>query len=218
MIRRIACFCLLVVHAAFVLPTSADAKEVQKGSAFLSIMLSQGDGDLIGPEELTTGSVSAYEHSEWGGQIQYQYLFNEHWAVAPAVGMGTFKETDKPGDNTTPGEGEFSYKQKSWNVRIGLDRFANLGDGFVLFAGPGFSLWNGHANFAQDLTLDAESEDVTRISVDGRIGGHVAVGETLGLTGYLGQYIGHASGEDAGAKASWWPSGMIGGMGVSLHF
>ena len=217
MFRKIASVCLLVALATFAFTANASAKEVEKGTAFLSVMLYQGDGDFIGPEEFTPGGVSAYDHSEWGGEIQYQYLFNEHWAFSPAFGIGTFGETDSPGINAPPGEPEFKYSQSSFHVRIGLDRFVDLGDGFVLFVGPGFSYWNGKAKFELDPE-ELESESTTRLAIDGRLGGHVALGETFGLTGYIGHYIGHASAEDEGAEASWSPSGLTAGMGASFHF
>jgi opacity protein-like surface antigen len=217
MFRKIASACLLVALAVLASSTLADAKEVEKGSAFLSFMLSQGDGDFIGPEAFTPGAVSAYDHSEWGGEVQYQYLFNEHWAFSPGFGIGTFSETDEPGDNALPGDADFEYSQSSWHARIGLDRFVNVGDGFALYAGPGFSFWSGKAKFEQD-PQELESESTSRIALDGRLGAHIALGETFGLTGYMGHYVGHASGEDAGAKATWWPSGFLAGMGASFHF
>jgi hypothetical protein len=217
MLRKLAIVTLVTLVAVTALVARGEAKEVEKGSAFLSIMLTHGTADLIAPEEFTTGSVSAYDHSEWGGQAMYQYLISENWAIAPSVGIGTFSETDEPGDNALPGEADFEYSQSSFNVRLGLDRFVNLSDGFALYVGPGIAYWNGKAKFEQDPN-EAESESVSRISLDGRIGGHIAVSETFNLTGYIGHYIGHASGEDAGAKASWWPSGTNGGMGFSFHF
>jgi hypothetical protein len=217
MLRKLILVSLAVAVASFAITTSSSAKEVEKGSAFLSIEFAHGTADLIAPEVFTTGSVSAYDHSEWGGQVMYQYLISENWAIAPSFGIGMFKETDEPGTNALPGTTDFEYKQSSWNVRLGLDRFVNVGDGFALFAGPGIEVWSGKAKFTQDPN-EEESEDVSRISLNGRLGAHVAIGESFGLTGYLGHYIGHASGDDTGAKATWWPSGTNGAMGFSFHF
>jgi hypothetical protein len=112
MLRKIASACLLVVFVVVACSTRVEAKDVEKGSAFLSFMLYQGDGDFIGPESFTPGSVSAYDHSEWGGEVQYQYLFNEHWAFSPSAGIGTFGETDSPGVNALPGEPTSSTRSR----------------------------------------------------------------------------------------------------------
>lgn len=217
MIRKFALVSLVAAFAAFAFTSDSSAKPVEKGSAFLSFQLTEGVADLFTPEaRLGTGYISAYDHSEWGGQIMYQYLISDEWAVAPSFGLGTFKETNEPGTNAAPTDPDFEYTQSSWNVRIGLDRFVNVGDKFALYAGPGISVWSGKEKFS-DAT-PPESESTSRVSLDGRIGAHVAIGDSFGLSGHVGHYIGHATGEDTGAKATWWPSGNEGAMGVSFHF
>jgi hypothetical protein len=163
------------------------------------------------------GYISAYDHSEWGLQVQYQRLLSHDWALALSLGLGMFSETNEPGTLSAPGAEDFKYEQESWQARFGFDRFAHISPTFHLYAGPGIQFWSGEQERGFESS-QVQSSSVSRIAISGRIGAHVALSETFGLNGHLGGYIGHASAEDSGAKASWWPTGNDGSVGVSLAF
>lgn len=63
-----------------------------------------------------------------------------------------------------------------------------------------------------------ESASVTRISLSGRMGGTMMIGSGWGLTGAMGHKIGHASAEDQGARATWWPSSFDAQGGLVFVF
>ena len=216
--RRIGLALALVVGAALVtafLFAPARAAEVVKGSNILSFQLVHGDADFGTPEGLSPGEVTAYSHSEWGGQVQFQRLLSDDWALALSGGIGTFKETDEPGDNASPLEEDFEYSQSSVQFRVGADRFVHISPTFHLFVGPGIQYWSGSAKF-ESGGISVESENTTRISLNGRMGAHISLGSSFGLTGHIGHYLGTASAEDAGAKVSWMPSGFESAAGISF--
>ena len=194
-------------------PVAGAAEGLAKGSSLLSLQLAQGDADLATPEA-GTGGITAYDHSEWGGQLQFQHLLGENWALALSGGIGTASETDKPSD---PGDPEFKYTQSSWNLRVGADYFVHINEDFHLFVGPGFQYWTGHGKFEAGAN-SVEAKDATRIALDGRMGAHVALSNSLGLIGSIGHYWGHASADDAGAEVSWSTSGNDGSMGLAFKF
>jgi hypothetical protein len=189
------------------------AEGLAKGSSLLSIQLTTGTADVVTPEG-GTGGITAYgfAHSEWGGQIHFQRLLSDDWALALSGGIGTFKETDTPSD---PAEDEFVYKQSSWQARVGADRFVHISPTFHLFVGPGIQYWSGKAKF-EEGTVSVESENSTRWALNGRMGAHVALGDKVGLEGHLGHYWGFASAKDAGAKVSWTPSGIESAVGFAF--
>ena len=187
------------------------------GSSVLSLQLTTGVADLATPEALNPGSITAYDHSEWGGQVQFQHLVSNNWGVAFAFGLGTFHETDKPGTNAAPGTPEFKYSQSSWNLRFGLDRYAHISPGLHLFVGPGIQYWRGHGKFRTGTT-SIESQDAKRFALDGRMGAHLRLGDSVGLEGYLGHYWGFANATDTGAEVHWQPSGYESAMGLAFQF
>src|SRR5262249_21312739 len=148
-----------------------------------------------------------YDHSEWGGGLQFQRLLSENWALAISGGIGTTSETDKPGTNSPPATEEFKYSQSSWNIRVGADYFAHISPSFHLFVGPGIQYWTGHGKF-ESGAASVESQDAKRWALNGRLGAHVALGSKVALQGHLGHYLGKASAEEDGAKASWSPTGI----------
>jgi hypothetical protein len=192
---------------------ASGAEGLAKGSSLLSLQLAQGDADLATPEA-GSGGITAYDHPEWGGQLQFQHLLGENWALAVAFGIGTASETDKPAD---PGDPEFKYSQSSWNARVGADYFVHISPAFHLFVGPGFQYWTGHGKFEAGAN-SVEAKDATRIALDGRMGAHVELSNSVGLIGSIGHYWGHASADDAGAEVSWSASGNDGAMGFSFKF
>ena len=137
----------------------------------------------------------------------------ENWALALSAGIGTASETDKPVD---PGDPDFKYSQSSWNARVGADYFVHISEAFHLFVGPGFQYWSGSAKRGPE-TNEIETENTTRIALDGRMGAHVALSNSLGLIGHIGHYWGSASAKDSGAEATWSASGNDGAMGPRVQ-
>lgn len=211
-LQRSGAFALLALASLlFFVAAPARAQGLAKGSNLLSLQFTTGTADLATPEG-GSGDITAYDHSEWGGQIQFQRLLSDDWAIALSGGIGTFKETDTPAD---PGEDEFEYTQSSTQFRIGADRFVHISPTFHLFVGPGIQYWSGSAKF-EEGGVSIESENTTRFAFNGRMGAHVALGSSFGLEGHVGHYFGTASAEDAGAEVSWTPSGFESAVGISF--
>ena len=118
------------------------------------------------------------------------------------------------------GAGKFTYSQSSWNFRFGGDRVVKLSDRAILFFGPGFEWWSGKPKFEDDTPPPQtyEAESTSRFSLHGRIGGHMMVAENWGFTMQVGQKVGRASVEEAGAKSTWWPSSTDGSLGLVFQF
>jgi hypothetical protein len=83
--------------------------------------------------------------------------------------------------------------------------------------GPGVSYWKGHAKWEQG-TNSVESQDATRWAFNGRMGAHIALGNSVGLEGHIGHYFGTASAKDTGAEAKWSPSGTESAVGLAFKF
>lgn len=211
-LRNAACAALLLTLA--LVSPSASSEALAKGSSVLSFQLTTGVADLATPED-GSGEITAYDHSEWGGQVQFQHLLSDNWALALSGGIGTFKETDEPAD---PLESDFVYKQSSMQVRIGADRFVHISPSFHLFVGPGLQYWSGKAKFDDGSGPVLESERTKRIALNGRMGANIALSDGVGLAGHIGHYLGFANAKDAGAKASWTPSGVESAVGLAFKF
>ena len=223
-LRRLGLVLLLVSGAALIgallVAPASSAVGLHKGSTVLSFQLARGDADMATPAALNqpaVGYITAFEHTEWGGQVQMQHLVSEKWALAISAGVGTSSETDKPGPAAAPGAAKREYSHSSFNVRLGFDRVAHITPEFHIYAGPGIQYWSGKAKF-ENGTVTTETERTKRIALSGRIGTHVALSEHVGLNGHIGGYIGRASADDAGAEATWSPTGNEGAVGFAFTF
>jgi hypothetical protein len=216
-LRSAALAAFALVAFALLAVAPARAEGLAKGSSILSFQLTTGTADLATPEVFSPGGITAYDHSEWGGQVHFQHLLSDDWALALSGGIGTFKETDEAGTNALPGTDDFVYKQSSMQFRVGADRFVHISPTFHLFVGPGIQFWSGKATF-DDGTTEIESERAKRIALNGRMGAHVALSDGVGLTGHLGHYLGFANATDTGAKVNWTPSGIESAVGFAFKF
>ena len=197
----------------------ASAAGFEKGSNLFALQLTEGVADLVSPS--AAGYVTAWAHSEIGGQVQFWHFFSPDYALALSAGIGYFGETDAPGTYAAPGDGDTKYTQSSWQVRLGGDRVAKINDRFTVFAGPGIQVWSGDFKFVSGMPAgsDWESEAVLRVALEGRMGIHMAWTDKVGGFCQLGHYFGYASSaEDHGAKATWWPSGHDGAFGIAMKF
>jgi hypothetical protein len=214
-LQRSGAFALIALAAlALFVVAPAHAEGLAKGSSILSFQLTTGTADLASPED-GFGNITAYDHSEWGGQIQFQRLLSDDWALALSGGIGTFSETDVPGDNAAPGDEDFKYTQSSVQFRLGADRFVHISPTFHLFVGPGLQYWSGDSK--RELGDESiETGTTTRWAFNGRMGAHVGLGDSFGLEGHIGHYFGFANAEDQGAEVSWTPSGFESAVGIAF--
>jgi hypothetical protein len=205
----------LVLMSAF----AASALAVTKGTGIYAIQLGSGTADLYDPSSAgTSGYISAYDHSELNVQGQYWRMLSDDYAFALSGGVGFFTEENEPGTAASPGDPTSKYTQSSFHIRAGGDRVANVGPRAILYFGPGFEYWSGKAKFEGFGGPTRETENVTRISLAGRMGGMMLIGPTWGMTGDIGHKIGIASAEDQGAKVTTWASSFEGHGGIFFMF
>lgn len=205
---------LAVVVAGLVAATSAFAGDVKEG--LIGIQVTNGTADLYSPDG--AGYISAYEHSEVGIGLQYWRLMSRDYAFTFSAGIGAFSEKNEPGNGAAPGSTDFEYTQSSWNVRVGGDRAVKVGDRAIFYFGPGLEMWSGKAKFEGGSFGPAyETENVTRFGLSGRVGGVMLLSEKIGFNCQVGRYVGIASAEEDGAKASWWASGFQASGGLLIR-
>jgi hypothetical protein len=187
------------------------------GEGLLGIQVTNGTADVYYPagDYITAGQP----HSELGLGIQYWRLMSKDYAFTFSAGIGTFSETDKPGDTAPANSTDFKYTQNSWNVRVGGDRAVKVGDRAIFYFGPGVELWSGKSKFdgGPDFATAYETESVMRYALSGRVGGVMLLSEKLGFNCQVGRYLGYASAEENGAKVSWWPSGFQASGGLIIR-
>ena len=204
---------LAVVLAGMLAAATAFAGDASEG--LIGIQITNGTADVYYPTG--DGYISADDHSELGIGIQYWRLMSRDYAFTFSAGIGAFSETDKPGNTAAPASPDRKYSQSSWTVRVGGDRAVKVGDRAILYFGPGLEMWTGKVKFEGFTPTDYESENVTRFGVSGRVGGVMLLSEKLGFNCQVGRYVGYATAEEDGAKATWWPSGFQASGGLIIR-
>jgi hypothetical protein len=208
----------VVALSILALAVSAGSAFAAAGGSILSIGVFQGAGDYAGPED-GNGYITAFDHSELGVGAEYWYMFAEDYALAIQGSFGFFSETNEPGDNAIPGAPEAKFSTTSFKLRVGGDRVGQIGDRFTWFMGPGVEFWSGKATFEEFFGPgEVETESTTRIGVSGRVGGIMKLTESVGVQGQVGHTLGYATAEEAGAKATWYPSSFNASWGLSFSF
>ena len=200
-----------------------------KGGSMFAIELTHGTADFADKFSGTTNTsnvaayVTAYDHSELGIQGQYWKMMAEDYALAISAGYGFFSETDAPGQGAPSGSPDLKFSTSSFNIRVGGDRVAKVGERTTMYGGPGIEFWSGNAKFEPDPfattgTGEYNDEKVTRWSISARVGAIMWLSEYLGLTTHVGGRYGYASVEEQGAKATWWPSSVEAAAGFVYAF
>lgn len=195
-----------------------------KGGSMFAIELTNGTADFADSTNARTGSpattgyMSSYNHSEMGVQGQYWHMMTDDYAVTVSGGVGFFSETDAQGSKGLPAGGpDLKASSSSFNVRVGGDRVAKVGNRAIMYGGPGIEYWSGkskYENFNFVGPRAYEGESTTRISLSARIGAIMVLNESFGLSTHVGGRFGRASAEEQGAKATWWASSMEAGAGI----
>jgi hypothetical protein len=219
-----------LAFAALLLMTLAPgARALGKGGSMFAIELTHGTADFANKLAGSTDGndvaeyISAFDHSEVGVQGQYWKMMSEDYALAVSLGYAFFSENDKPGQGAAPGSPELKFSTSSYNIRVGGDRVAKVGDRTVMYCGPGVEYWSGNSKFEPDPfstsgTGEYKDESVTRISLSARIGAIMMINESFGLTTHVGGRYGYASVKEQGAEATWWPSSVEAAAGLMWSF
>jgi len=202
--------------AAAMLCMATGAFALGKGSSLFSIQLGNGTADLVQPGS-TAGYITAFSVSELEPKVEFSHLMSDDYAFTMNAGIGMYSETDKPGDAALPGAPDVKTTVSSFFVRVGGDRIVKVGDRSMFYFGPGVEYWSGKYKYEAD-TFEEESETTTRLSLSGRVGGIMMIGENWGFTCNVGRVVGIASAEWDGAKANWTPSSTNGSGGIVFHF
>lgn len=183
------------------------------GEGLLGIQVTNGTADLYSPSG--DGYISAYQAPEVGVGLQYWRLMSKDYAFTMNFGLGLANEKDQSANSGDP---DHKYTQSSWNLRVGGDRAVKVGDRAIFYFGPGIEYWTGKAKFEGFAASDYESENVSRIGLSGRVGGVMMLTEKAGFNCQIGRYVGRASAEENGAKATWFTSGFQGSGGLVFKF
>lgn len=208
---RVASILLLLLGVS---PMSALA--IGKGTGLVAVELTSGTANIAATSVDDAGYISAFEIPEFGVRGQFWYMLAEDYAVTVGGGAGFSHETNEPGQGTIVNAPDITRKSTSFNVRLGGDRVVKVADRALMYGGPGIELWVGKAKVEDGTTY--ETENTTRIALSARIGATILFNDTVGLHAQVGHHIGRASAEENDAKATWWPSGFDGSMGIMFLF
>src|SRR5262245_14457421 len=199
---------LTAIAAVSLLSLAAHARAAEK--MVIGVGLMQSTADLAANDG--AGINAAYDHSELGGRFEYWNMMRENYALNFSANLGWFSETDKPGTGFSGPD--IKYTQSSWSLRLGGDRVWSPMANTRFFIGPGIEYWSGKAKFENipGITNGYETENVSRYSLHAHMGAIMMMGPTWGLSAQVGERIGIASYEEAGAKSTWYPSSPDGAI------
>lgn len=202
---------ILMVMAAlcFVVP----AAMAGEGKSRLSIGLGQGTADGYAPTTIGADYLAPTTTLEINVNAEYWYSFSDDYAFALS---GAYGFSSQKWEGEAAGDPEIKATGTSLKFRVGGDRVGKVGDRLTVFMGPGLEFWTGK----QKLDVggsESESESTTRFGVSGRIGGFMALTESVSIMGQVGHTFGMASAED-GAKSTWMPASFNASWGLTFGF
>lgn len=211
---------ILFLALGMCLTTSrGEAARLAKGSSVVWIGLNGNVAQLVGP---SFGRAVVTESSEMGVHLAYHRFLSDTWTAALSGGIGVgsrrFKySTTYPNPSLAGTEEKFS--SRSFNVRIGGDRYAFINDDVAVYAGPGLLFWRGHAEYEGfGLGVDGTWADVTQIGFNGRIGLYARLAGRSALFGHIGQVIARNTDDDTPGRNTWWSNHHEGSVGLALGF
>lgn len=203
--RAIAALALLGVAAH-----PAAGERLAKGSSVLWLGLHGGTAEIVAPP-LTIGSM--FTSDEIGAHVAYSYFLSDAWALAVS---GDFSSGREKFEATLGGTEEFTIS--TWDVRVGLDRYAFIDDEVAVYAGPGIRYWAGNGEYEGVANPAGEWPDVTQFGLNPRIGIYTRLGSSFGLFAYVGHVIGFNSADDSAGENTWWTSSHEGSVGLAVDF
>ncbi|HEY6196043.1 MAG TPA: outer membrane beta-barrel protein [Candidatus Eisenbacteria bacterium] len=203
--------------AALALVVVASQALAAEKSIIIGLGLTHGTADIASSNAIPNYN-SAFQTPELGGRLEYWNMMKENYALNFAANIGFSSETDKPRSGAPANSPELKFTTTSYSFRLGGDRVYSPNEYTKMFFGPGIEYWSGKAKFEGFSASTYETENTTRISLHGHMGGMMMIGPNWGLSGQIGHKIGIASYEEKGGKTNWMPSSIDGAMELVFSF
>ena len=198
--------------------SNAGAERLSAGSTVVWIGLNGSQAQLVG---FGFGHAVPMESPELGVHVAFNRFQSDNWTVAISggfdVGSSVFKYA--PGFAPPPAGAPEKFSSRSFNLRVGGDRYAFINDDVAVYAGPGLIFWRGHAKYEGfDLGVDGEWPDVTQFGFNGRMGLYARLRGHTALFGHIGQVIARNTDDDTQGKNTWWTNHHEGSVGLAVDF
>lgn len=203
--------CLLAPHAG--------AERLTRGSSVVWIGLNGNQAQLVG---FGLGHAVPIESPELGVHVAFNRFLSDTWTVALSggfdAGSSNFKYASNYPNPTLAGTEE-KFSSRSFNLRIGGDRYAFIDDDVAVYAGPGLMFWRGSARYEGfGLGVDGRWADVTQVGFNGRLGLYARLAGHSALFGHIGQVIARNTDDDTPGKNTWWTNHHEGSVGLAVDF
>ena len=209
--RRHGCWLLLILLSA-ALPGAARADHPGADSWMLWLGVNGNQAQLVGP---TTGEISTFQSPEIGLHVAAARFVSDEWTLQVAGGYDAARSRFAPTSPSAPTE---TVTSRSWQIRVGGDRFAFLNDKVAIYGGPGLTYWSGYGRYESTTPspISGNWPTVTQYGFNGRIGMWARLSGSWGLFGHLGQTLATNHASDSNGKNDWWTSHTEGSVGVSF--
>jgi len=205
------CSGLALVAALLTLAPAAHAQRLGAGNSMIWLGLNGSKSQLVGP---TTGAGNMFEADELGLHAAYSYFVSDNWTVALSGGFDVGNEKFEPAAGT-----EEKFTSSSFNVRLGMDRYAFINDDVAIYAGPGLLYWKGKGEYeGGGIFLDGEWPETSQVAFNGRLGMYARLGSGYGLFGHVGHVIAMNTADDDDGENSWWSTHNEGSVGLAFNF
>jgi hypothetical protein len=199
--------------------SNAGAERLSKGSCVVWIGLNGNQAQLVG---FGLGNAEPIEASEIGVHVAFNRFLSDNWTIALSggfdAGSSKFKYADSYPNPSLAGTEE-KFSSRSFNVRIGGDRYAFINDDVAVYAGPGLMFWRGHGKYEGfGFGVDGDWPDVTQIGFNGRLGLYARLKGHTALFGHMGQVLARNTDDDSAGKNTWWTNHHEGSVGLAVDF
>jgi hypothetical protein len=213
-----------MVVALLVVATSAFAQGKSGGGKSTSLFIgwSHGSGDYESNPISVTGDdyITLSTLPEMGINAGLTSMMAPDYGLAVDFDwrMGNLKQ--EPTTNAAPGSPTLKLTSSMWKIRVGGDRYGDIGTRFKWFFGPGFEYSSGKPkfeDFAPAPNNSVHGEATTKYGLSGRVGGIMKLNEKVGIYGKIGDAVGWASAKDTGGKDTWYYSDFEAAWGLQFQ-
>jgi len=199
--------------------TPAGAERLSRGSSVVWIGLNGNQAQLVG---FGFARGVPIERPALGVHVAFNRFLSDHWTMAVSggfdAGSSNFKYASSYPNPTLAGTEE-KFSSRSFNLRIGGDRYAFINDDVAVYAGPGLMFWRGSAKYEGfGFGVDGRWANVTQLGFNGRMGLYARLRGHTALFGHVGQVLARNTDDDSAGKNTWWTNHHEGSVGLAVAF